>query len=294
MVDDGDGRLFDVAEAGQDVDATVPAGAAKTFRSYDQHQSFLLPPSLDEWLPAEHTARFVSEVVDDMLDLSKIYASYQNATGAPPFDPRMMLKLMLYGYSIGVTSSREIERRCATDVAFRWLSANVAPDYRSLSRFRRRHLDALDDLFSQVLALCAAAGLVKLGRVALDGTKLRASASRHKAMSYDRLEARITDIEAQVAAMLAEAEAVDAAEDVEFGEDRRGDELPVELATRQGRLNKLREAKAALEAEAAAKAAAVAADKAVKAGNNDAEIAAAADAAVESATPKPKSQRSFT
>ena len=294
MVDDGDGRLFEVAEADQDVEVMVPAGAAKTFRCYDQAQSFLLPPSLDEWLPVDHTARFVSEVVDDMLDLSKIYGSYQNATGAPPFDPRMMLKLMLYGYSIGVTSSREIERRCATDVAFRWLSANVAPDYRSLSRFRRRHLDALDDLFSQVLALCALAGLVKLGRVALDGTKLRASASRHKAMSYDRLQARITDIEAQVAAMLAEAEAVDAAEDVEFGEDRRGDELPVELATRQGRLNKLREAKAALEAEAAAKAAAVAADKAVKSGNNDAEIAAAADAAVESATPKPKSQRSFT
>ena len=167
----------------------------------------------------------MSEVVEESLDLTVVYASYSNATGAPPFDPRMMLKLMLYGYSIGVTSSREIERRCATDVAFRWLSANTAPDYRSVSRFRRRHLVALDDLFSQVLGLCAAAGLVKLGRVALDGTKLRASASRHKAMSYHRMEARITDIEAQVAAMLAEAEAIDVAEDEEFGVDRRGDYL---------------------------------------------------------------------
>ena len=236
MVDDVEGgRLFEVVERDEAGVVRPAAGSAKTFRGYDQGQSFLLPPSLDDWLSADHTARFVSEVVEDSLDLTAVYGSYQNATGAPPFDPRMMLKLMLYGYSIGVTSSREIERRCATDVAFRWLSANTAPDYRSLSRFRRRHLTALDDLFSQVLALCAAAGLVKLGRVALDGTKLRASASRHKAMSYDRMEARITDIEAQVAAMLAEAEAVDAAEDVEFGEDRRGDELPVELATQIGR-----------------------------------------------------------
>jgi transposase len=295
MVDDVEGgRLFEVAEGDEARSAKPPAGASKTFRSYDQGQSFLLPPSLDDWLPADHTARFVSEVVDDSLDLTAVYASYQNATGAPPFDPRMMLKLLLYGYSIGVTSSREIERRCATDVAFRWLSANSAPDYRSLSRFRRRHLTALDDLFSQVLGLCAAAGLVKLGRVALDGTKLRASASRHKAMSYHRMEARITDIEAQVAAMLAEAEAIDVAEDEEFGVDRRGDELPAELATRQGRLNKLREAKAALEAEAAERAGVVAADRAATAGKSDGEIEAAATEAAESAVPKPTAQRSFT
>ena len=294
MVDEAGGRLFEVSGSERSGVARVAAGASKTFRGYDQNQSFLLPPSLDEWLPAEHVARFVSEVVDDMLDLSMIYASYVNATGAPPFDPRMMLKLVIYAYSTGVTSSREIERRCQVDVAFRWLSANTAPDYRSVSRFRRRHLDALDDLFAQVLVLCARAGLVKLGRVALDGTKLEASASKHTAMSYDRLTSRIPQVEAEVAALLAEAEAVDASEDAEFGADRRGDELPAELATREGRLAKMREAKAAIEAEAAERAAGVGADKARRAGKSDAEIQAAADAAGESAAPKPKSQRSFT
>ena len=154
----------------------------------------------------------------------------------------------MYAYSSGVTSSREIERRCQVDVAFRWLSANTAPDYRSISRFRRRHLDALDDLFGQVLVLCANAGLVKLGRVALDGTKLDASASKHTAMSYGRLVTRIPEVEAEVKRLLAEAEDIDAAEDAEFGVDKRGDELPVELQTREGRLAKMREAKAAIEA----------------------------------------------
>ena len=286
--------MFEVSEPGSEVSGRAPAGVAKVFRCYDQHQSFLLPPSLDDWLPAGHTARFVSEVVDDLLDLAEVYASYENATGAPPFDPRMMLKLVIYAYSTGVTSSREIERRCATDVAFRWLSANTAPDYRSVSRFRRRHLVALDGLFGQVLVLCANAGLVKLGRVALDGTKLDASASKHTAMSYGRLMSQIPKVEAEVAKLLAEAEAVDAAEDAEFGADRRGDELPVELATREGRLAKMREAKAAIEAEAAQRAGERAAVKARRANNSDDEIKAAGDAAAESATPKPKAQRSFT
>ena len=158
-----------------------------------------------------------------------------------------MLKLLLFAYSTGVTSSREMERRCQVDVAFRWLSANTAPDYRSIARFRRRHLLALDDLFIQVLALCAEAGLVSLGRVALDGTKLRASASKHKAMSHDRMGPKIDELAAQVAAMLAEAESTDQAEDDEFGEDRRGDELPAELATKEGRLAKMRAAKASIE-----------------------------------------------
>jgi transposase len=289
-----DDRLFEVGVLEQQAAVRAPAGAAKTFRAYDQGQVFLLPPSLDDWLPDGHTARFVSEVVDDMLDLTAIYASYTNATGAPPFDPRMMLKLIVYAYSIGVTSSREIERRCQVDVAFRWLSANTAPDYRSMSRFRRRHLVALDDLFGQVLVLCANAGLIKLGRVALDGTKLDASASKHTAMSYGRLVTRIPEVEAEVARLLAEAEAVDAAEDAEFGADRRGDELPAELQTREGRLAKMREAKAAMEAETAERAAAEAADKARKAGRSNDEIEAAADEAAGSATPRAKAQRSFT
>ena len=203
--------------------ATSCAVTAKTFRHYDPAQGFLLPPSLDDWLPKDHEARFIAEVVDDLLDLSVIYASYTTADGAPPYDPRMMLKLLLYSYSIGVTSSREMERRCVTDVAFRFLTANAAPDYRSIARFRRRHLKVLDDLFTQVLVLCATAGLVRLGRVALDGTKLVANASRHKAMSYDHIVPRIEQLQAEVDAMLAEAEAVDEAEDEAYGADRRGD-----------------------------------------------------------------------
>ena len=287
--------LFEIPEGdGKATEAKVPVGKAKTFRHYDPTQSFLLPPSLDDWLPEEHTARFIAEVVDEMVDLSSIYDSYVEASGAPPYDPTMMLKLLLYAYSTGVTSSREMERRCQIDVAFRWLSANAAPDYRSISRFRRRHALALDDLFIQVLALCASSGLVSLGRVALDATKLRASASRHKAMSYDRLGPRIDEIKAQVAAMLAEAEAVDRAEDAEFGEDRRGDELPKELATREGRLAKMRAAKEAIEAEAREKAAAQAAQKATEHGGDDSAIEQAAEMAAATATPSKRAQRSFT
>lgn len=180
----------------------------------------------------------MSEVVDNTLDLKAIDASYTNATGALPLDLRMMV--IVYSYSIGVTSWREIERRCQTDVAFRWLSANTAPDYRSVSQFRRRHLTALDDLFGQVLVLCANAGPIKLGQVALDGTKLDASASIPITISYGRLVTRIPELEAEVSKILAEAEDIDAAEDAEFGADRRGDKLPAGLQTREGRLAKMR------------------------------------------------------
>jgi transposase len=286
--------FFEVEEVDPPERVTRPAGASRTFCDYDQHQSFLLPPSLDDWLPKDHTARFISEAVDEMLDLSSVYASYERSDGAPPYDPKMMLKLLLYAYSTGVTSSREMERRCQIDVAFRWLGANTAPDYRSISRFRRRHLLALDDLFIQVLTLCAESGLVSLGRVALDGTKLRASASRHKAMSHDRMGPKIEELAAQVAAMLAEAEATDRAEDAEFGEDRRGDELPAELATKEGRLARMRAAKAAIEAEAREKAAAKAAAKAADDGGDEAAVSEAAETAASSATPNPKTQRNFT
>jgi len=295
MADDRVGdRLFEVETGSVPGRAVTPAGAAKRFRHYDQSQSLLLPPSLDDWLPEDHEARFISDVVENMLDLSCVYDSYTEASGAPPYDPAMMLKLLLYAYSIGITSSREMERRCHVDVAFRWLSANAAPDYRSISRFRRRHLRAIDALFVQVLALCAEAGLVRLGRVALDGTKLRASASKHKAMSYDRMGPRIEELEAQVAAMLAEAEATDAAEDEAFGEDKRGDELPPELATKQGRLAKLRAAKEAIEAEAREKAAQRAQDKATERGAGEHEARAAGATAAEGATPPGRAQRNFT
>jgi len=287
-------KLFEVEGVPVELPDRAPAGVNKHFRHYDQSQSFLLPPSLDDWLPENHEARFISDVIDSLLDLDCIYDSYTEASGAPPYDPAMMLKLLLFAYSTGVTSSREMERRCHVDVAFRWLSANSAPDYRSISRFRRRHLSAIDLLFVQVLALCAQAGLVRLGRVALDGTKLRASASKHKAMSYDRMGPRLQELEAQVAAMLAEAEAADAAEDAEFGEDKRGDELPPELATKEGRLAKLRAAKEAIEAEAKEKAAAKAEHKATERGASEQEARAAGEEAAAGATPKSRAQRNFT
>lgn len=288
------GQLFEVGEVVHDPVRKGPAAEAKTFRRYDQAQCFLLPPSLDDWLEEDDEARFVSEVVDDLLDLSAVYASYESAVGAPPYDPKMMLKLLLYGYATGVTSSREMERRCRRDVAFRWLAANDAPDYRSISRFRRRHLDALRQLFVQVLAVCAQAGLVRLGRVALDGTKLSANASKHKAMSYDRIVPKIDQLQAEVDALLAEAEATDDEEDGTFGEDRRGDEVDAELARRQTRLRKLRQAKEAIEAEARARAEAAARSKAEAADKSADEVDIAVAEAGGKATPKGSAQRNFT
>lgn len=287
-------RLLEVPEViGTDL-AKPPAGRSKTFRSYDPQQPFLLPPSLDDWLPEDDEARFISEVVEELLDLDVIYHSYQSSDGAPPYDPKMMLKILIYGYSTGVTSSREMEKRCIKDVAFRFLTANQSPDYRSIARFRRRHLKALDNLFIQVLKVCQEAGLIKLGRVALDGTKLHASASKHKAMSYDRLEKRIPEIEAEVAALLAEAERVDREEDTTFGGDRRGDEIPQELRRRESRLNKMRAAKEAIEADAREKAAQKASKKVQDSGSDEEEVEKVVQEASENAKPEPRAQRNFT
>lgn len=287
----------------------VAGGAAegKVFRGCDRAQVLLLPPSLDDWLPAEHLARFVDELVESYLDVSAFYAAHTSLRGAPPFDPRMMLKVLLYGYVSGVRSSRRIERACTEDVAFRWLAANTVPDYRSVARFRQRHLSALEALFGQVLALCQAAGMVKLGQVALDGTKVRANASRHKAMSYERMGRSEAELAAEVEAMLAEAEAIDAAEDAEFGADRRGDELPAELASRETRLEAIRAAKQALEEQARERAADQAAGKVharaarqadrgepVDDQQVDTDAAAAAEQAAREAVPDPKAQRNFT
>lgn len=289
-----DERLFAPQEADPIEVVKVSAGSAKTFRRYDQDQLLLIPPSLDDWLPSKHTARFVSEIVEHELDLEPIYASYENATGAPPYEPRMMTKLLLYGYSVGVTSSREVERRCEVDVAFRYLAANLVPDYRSIARFRRRHLAALEDLFTQVLVLCHRAGLVKLGRLALDGTKVRAAASRHRAMSYERLQKSEAELRGEVEAVLAEAEALDRAEDEAYGEDRRGDELPDELSTKEGRLRAIRAAKEAIEAEAREKAATEAAERSRAQGHDEDEVARRCEEASAAAVPSPTAQRNFT
>ena len=282
-----------------DVDPVTPVAAAvwlvdKTFRRFDPDQQFLLPPSLDEWLPANHLARFIAELVDEHLDLSRILAVFTEGRDAPPYDPRMMLRVLIYGYCIGVRSSRKLEAACTDVVAFRWLAASTAPDYRSIARFRRRHLSAIGHLFVQALALCQAAGMVKLGRVALDGTKLRANASRRKAMSYARMSEKEKILAQEVSDLLAEAEAIDRCEDAQFGKRRRGDELPEELSRRESRLAKIREAKAALEAEAAEAAEQRSRGRSAERGDDPDTTEANAQAAAKKAVPKPKAQRNFT
>ena len=223
---------------------------SKTFRPYEPEQMLLMPASLRDWLPEDHLAYFLSDVVDH-LDLGAVMARYEaEERGYPPYHPRMMVKVLLYGYCIGVPSSRKIAKRLEEDVAFRVLSANNTPDFRTISDFRKEHLSVLAGLFVQVLQLCQRAGLVKLGHVALDGTKLKANASKHKAMSYGRMKQEEACLEEEVKGLLKEAEAVDEEEDRRYGKDKRGDELPRGLARRETRLKKIREAKAALEAEA--------------------------------------------
>jgi transposase len=272
--DRADEGLFDVASV--EVVEREPSGPVdKTFRRFDPAQGFLLPLSLDDWLPQEHLARFIAELVDEHLDLSRIYADYTEGRGAPPYDPRLMVRVLLYGYTSGVRSSRALEKACIEDVATRWLAAGAAPDYRAIARFRRRHLSALGHLFVQALALCQAAGMVKLGRVALDGTKLRANASRRKAMSYSRMSAKEKILAQEVSDLLAGAEKIDKDEDTRFGKHRRGDELPDELRRRETRLAKIAVAKAAWEAEAvAAQAAADAAAARSRERGEDADTAA--------------------
>lgn len=248
---------------------------AKTFRPYDPDQLLVLPPSLREWLPEDHLVYFMSDLVEQ-LDLEAIFASYMEERGYPPYHPVLMTKLLLYGYATGIYSSRKLARACMEDVAFRVLCAGDAPDFRTIAAFRRRHLNALSALFLQVLQLCRRAGLAKLGHVAIDGTKLQANASKHKAMSYARMQEEETRLKAEIEGLLAQAEAADAAEDAQYGPERRGDELPEELRHRESRLKKIQEAKAALERQAQ--------EEAEKAGQADAE----------KAVPKPKAQRNFT
>jgi len=224
---------------------------SKNFRTCDLDQPFLLPPSLQEWLPEGHLARFIAELAEG-LDLSKIYGQYgrRDGRGKAAYHPLMMVRSLLYGYCVGIMSSRRMERASYEDVAFRYLCANQHPDHDTIASFRQQHLPVLAELFTQVLQLCNQAGLVKLGHVAIDGTKQQANASKHKAMSYDRMEEKEKQLKAEVEKLLAQAAETDAAEDALYGKGKRGDELPAELARRDSRLKKIAEAKAALEQEA--------------------------------------------
>jgi transposase len=228
---------------------------SKTFRPWLVDQPQLLPPSVMEFVPEGHVAHFVRNLVRDELDLSAILAAYGEERGYPPYHPVMMTALLLYGYSRGVYASRRLERACEERLDFLAVTAMNRPDHRTICEFRRRHLAALSDLFVQVLKLCQAAGLVHLGHVALDGTKIAANASKHKAMSYGRMKKAEAELKAEVGAWLAAAEAADAEEDARLGA-ARGDEMPEWVKDKARRLEKIREARAALEAEARAEQAA--------------------------------------
>jgi transposase len=223
---------------------------AKRYRVYEPDQLFLMPPSLREWLAEDHLAYFVSDLVDD-LDLSEIEAVYEEEErGQPPYHPRMMVKVLIYAYCVGVFASRRIEKRLAEDIAFRVLAAGNRPDFRTLSDFRKIHRKALEGLFEQVLRLALKAGAMKLGRVAIDGSKVKANASKHKAMSYRRMKERERELREEVRKLFAEADRQDKAEDRRYGQDRTGEELPEELRRRESRLERIRQAKRALEEEA--------------------------------------------
>ncbi len=264
------------------------------FKDYVPEQSYLLPPSLREWLPEDHLAYFVSDVVDQ-LDLSEIVRSYTGETrGQPAYNPWMMTKLLFYAYCIGEPSSRRIERKTYEDVAFRVLCANQHPDHDTISEFRKRHKGALQTLFVQVLKLCEKAGLVKLGHVALDGTKVKANASKHKAMSYARMCEKEKHMEEEVQKLMAAAEAADAEEDARYGQGKRGDELSEELKFRQKRLKRLREAKAALEREAQEQARQQQQRAKLEEAAAEEGQTVPAKAPKISDTPDPKAQRNFT
>ena len=248
---------------------------AKTYRPYVPEQDLLLPPSLREWLPEDHLAYFVSDLIDH-LDLSAITAVYEDEErGYPPYHPVMLTKVLVYGYCVGVFSSRRIQRRLLEDIPFRVLAAGNEPDFRTIADFRKRHLTALQGFFEQVLHMARDLGAARVGRVALDGTKIKANASKHKAMSYKRMGEKQRQLRDEVKQLLAQAEATDAAEDAEYGADRRGDELPAELQRRDSRLKRIREAKRVLEARAK-------------------DAAAAAGHPSDPGKPDPKSQYNFT
>jgi len=271
------------------------------FRAYSREQAFLLPPSMKDWLPEGDLAYFIGELVDS-LDLTQIERYYQVKetaegvrgkanSGQPAFHPKVMVGLLFYGYCLGTPSSRRIAWLCERDAGYRIVAANERPNFRTISEFRRIHLKAIRKLFVQVLHMAREAGLVKLGHVALDGTKVKANASKHKAMSYERLCAKEAEYARQVEELLERAQRTDEAEDAEYGKERRGDELPEELRFRQNRLKKIREAKQALEEAARQKAQA---EGKLTAQGEPQPPSRGRPAARPPGTPEPTAQRNFT
>jgi transposase len=269
---------------------------SKTFRAWKIDDPMLLPVTVRDFVDEKHLAAFVLGVVREELDLAKILACYASEKGQPPFHPVMMTALLLYAYCCGVYSSRRVAKACRERVDFMSIVALDPPDFRTIADFRKRHLKEIQELFAQVLKLCDKAGLVKLGHVAVDGSKIKANASKHKAMSYGRMEARAKELEAEVAKWLAAAAAADAEEDKLYGPDKQGDELPDWVADKQKRAEKIRAAKAELEAEAkaAAEAKAKADAEAEEKRKAEGRKKPGKPGAPPSPEPDPKAQKNFT
>jgi transposase len=269
---------------------------SKTFRLWKIDEPQFLPATVQDFVAKDHLARFMVSLVTEELDLIEITASYLGEKGQPPFHPAMMVALLLYAYCCGIYSSRRIAKACRERVDFMSIVALDPPDFRTICEFRKRHLKALSRLFVQVLKLCEKAGLVKLGHVAFDGTKIKANASKHKAMSYERMEARAAQLEAEVAKWFATAEAADRKEDKRYGSDKQGDEMPDWVADKKRRAEKIRAAKAELEAEAKAAAEAQARAEAEAEEKRKAEgrKKPGKPAAPPSPDPDPKAQKNFT
>ena len=267
---------------------------SKTYRAWNPDQTYLLPPSPRDWLPDGDLVYFMLDVVQT-LDLSAITRKYErDDRGAPPYHPRMMVTLLLYSYCVGVYSSRRIQKRCERDAAYRVIVGDDVPDFRTISDFRKLHLPELQGLFVEVLKLCAAAGLVKVGLVSLDGAKVKANASRHKAMSYEYMQKEEKRLHKEIAELLGKAKSVDEAEDVLHGSDKRGDELPAELARRETRLARIQEAKQSLETQALEAARAEEARRDARDERRRAAGETVRQRKAVDTTPKPKAQYNFT
>ena len=220
------------------------------FRPYNPDQLILFPQDMKQWLPEDDLVYFIMDVVRQ-LDLRKIYRPYElERRGRPSYHPKMMVSLLLYAYALGILSSRKIEQATYHSIPFQVLTVNQHPDHDTIADFRIRHLKSIADLFVQTLRLCQKAGLVKLGHIALDGTKVKANASKRKAMSYGRMEKKAAEYKKEIDHLLARAERTDAEEDAPLGKGKRDEQLPKELQFKQSRLQKILEAKQALEEEA--------------------------------------------
>ena len=262
----------------------------KKFRSYEPNQIVMFPPCINDWLPKGHPVHFINEVVEQ-LNLSEVYRGYRELRGSPPYEPRMLVKVLIYAMSKGIQSSRKIERALYEDVGMRLLSGNQQPDHWTISEFRRRHLKALGEIFVQTVRLADKAGLVRLNHTSTDGTKIKANASKHSAMSYSHMEREEKRLREEVDRILEQMERADQAEDEMYG-DARGYELPEELSTRQKRLEAIRKAMAELEAEAREKMGQEQAKRDKEAQKKGKNYEPRKDA--NEAKPDPKAQRNFT